>query len=342
MRDVAKKSRSAAAFMSGMTSAKPAEAENEGKKAGPTEVVGAWAVEGRTRLRERFEEVEEEARKANEVQYGGILAGQIPILISPDKISDIVGTDRILNAEDLDDVSSFNSLVSNIKQRGQRVPIRVRPIDSDWRPNAATPRDVTGMEFALQSGRRRLAACKSLGLDVLCFLSFSEEGMERLDDLQERFYENTVRRDLTIIERLYSIGLIAKETPGISQSQLSEIIGVNRSTVNRACGVVEYYSEIGDIVDLETATRDDIDAALKMVRSKSQSDTNSAKRAKQRREAIKATSGQSPLPFRRKETKGGTVTLSRSRADKMVVKIESATIPDEVIAEILKIMETSG
>ncbi|MFZ3584125.1 ParB/RepB/Spo0J family partition protein [Loktanella sp. DJP18] len=337
MSDPVKKSRSAAAFMSGMNGGKADAGDEPGRETAP-KVVGAWAAEGRARLRERFEEVEEEAKKANEVQFSGIIDGQIPILIPTQKISDIVGTDRIVDTADGDDADGFKSLVSNIRQRGQRVPIRVRPTDVDWRPNAATPRDVTHVEFALQSGRRRLAACKELGIDVLCFLSFSEEGKERLDDLHERFYENSVRKDLTQIERLYSIGLISRETPGTSQAQLSEIIGVNRSTVNRGCGVVEYYNELAELLDLATASRDEIDKALKQLRSGNRSEHPLAKKTAKHRNSIVSQ----PLPFRTKQTSGGTLSLSRSSTGDMILKIKSKTIPDEKLAEILRIMESAG
>lgn len=335
-----KKHRSAAAFMAGMenTEARSREAEAESPdRNSPPEVVGAWSIHGRKGLRERFEEVEQEAKRANEIQYQGILEGKIPIQIPPEKIHDIVGTDRIVDRPDGDDADSFASLVRNIQNRGQRVPIRVRPINSDWRPNPATPRDITGQEFALQSGRRRLAACAELGIEVLCFLSFAEEDKARLEDLQERFYENAVRRDLNQIERLFSIGLIATETPEASQAQIAEIMGVSRPIVNRAVGVVEHFDELREILDLATATRDDIDRALKMVRSKSRSEHPEALKTRKRRE--RSLDELPPLPFRKRETGNGTLSLSRSRTGSTVLKIEAPSLSEERIAEILRIME---
>lgn len=336
-----KKHRSAAAFMAGMETSeaktRDAEAENSDHTS-PPEVVGAWSIHGRKGLRERFEEVEQEAKHANAIQYQGILEGKIPIQIPPEKIHDIVGTDRIVERPDGDDADSFASLVRNIQNRGQRVPIRVRPLNPDWRPNPATPRDITGQEFALQSGRRRRAACAKLGIEALCFLSFADEETARLEDLQERFYENAVRRDLNQIERLFSIGLIATETPAASQSQIAEIMGVSRPIVNRAVGVVEHFDKLREMLDLATATRDDIDRALKEVRSKTRSEHPEALKSRKQRERI--IEDLPPLPFRKRETGNGTLSLSRSKKGATILKIEAPTLSEERIAEILRIMES--
>lgn len=332
-----RKPRSAAAFLAGMQTSRSEEVAASDNAEGPPEVVGAWSIHGRKGLRERFEQVEEEAKKANEIQYQGILEGQIPIQIPPEKIRDIVGTDRIVDRPDGDDADSFDSLVRNIQNRGQRVPIRVRPIDPEWRPHPATPRDITGQEFALQSGRRRLAACAKLGIEVLCFLSFADEESARLEDLQERFYENAVRRDLNQIERLYSIGLIATETPEASQAQIAEIMGVSRPTVNRAVGVVEHFDALSKIIDLATATRDDIDRALKAVRAGSRSEHPEAVRRRQER--ARKTEKLPPLPFRRRTTARGSLSLSRSKAGNTILKIETENLSDDMLSKIMRVME---
>jgi len=332
-----KKRRGAAAFLQGVQSGlshQPTTETND-TEGGPPEVVGAWAVEARKGLRARMEEVEEEARKANVIWRQGIIDGQIPIQIPTDRIEDVVGTDRIVEREDSDDADSFRSLVKNIKQRGQRVPIRVRPLNPKWRPHEATPRDITGQKFALQSGRRRLAACRELGVDVLCFISFSENDEAELEDLQERFYENAVRKDLTQIERLYSIGLIANKFPDASQGQIAEIIGVNRSTVSRGMGVVEHYAALSEMIDLADASRDDIDAALRALRSNTKlaSKNPEAQRSRARRQALPA------LPFRKRETARGSLSLAYSKNKSAIIKIESERLDEEILAEILKILD---
>ncbi len=339
----ARKPRSASAFIAGMERGRSSQGDEAGAdtelaERSTPEVTGAWSIAGRKGLRERFEQIEEEAIKANELQLEGILEGKIPIQIPAEKIRDDVGTDRIVERPDGDDADSFQSLVKNIQQRGQRVPIRVRPLDTGWRPHPATPRDITGQEFALQSGRRRLAACQKLGIEVLCFLSFTEdEEKARLEDLHERFYENAVRKDLTQIERLYSIGLIAMETPEASQAQIAEIIGVNRPTVNRGVGVVEHYEKLSALLDLGSASRDDIDRALKQIRSANRSTHPEAERSRIRRET--GIERLPPLPFRRKETARGLLSLSRSKAGKTILKIETASLPEETIADILRVLE---
>lgn len=335
MSQAKKRTRSANAFLQGMQHAQAERVEPEdGEASGPPEVVGAWAVAARKGLRERMEEVEEEAKKANVIWRQGILDGQVPVQIPTEKIHDVVGTDRIVERDDGDDADSFRSLVKNIQNRGQRVPIRVRPLDPDWRPHEATPRDITGQEFALQSGRRRLAACRELGIDVLCFLSFADEEQAELEDLQERFYENAVRKDLTQIERLYSIGLIAQKTPGASQAQIAEIMGLSRSTLSRGVGVLKHYDELREMIDLASASRDEIDRALKSLRGNNRSSHPEAVRSAERRVELP------PLPFRRKETARGTMSLKRTKEGATVIRIEAKHLEDELLAELVRVLET--
>lgn len=307
----------------------------------PPAVSGAWSAHAARGLSARLVEVEEEARRANELQYEGILEGTVPVRIPVSMIEDVVGTDRILNLEDSSDEDSFRSLVKNIQQRGQRTPIRVRPLNAEWRPHPVTPRDVGAQRFALQSGRRRLAACRELGLDPLCFLSFAEPDFARLEDLQERFYENAVRRELSQIERLYSIGLIARETQGASQGQIAEIIGVSRPAVNRGMGVVEHFDELKERIDLSSATRDEIDQALKEIRANHRELSSSPDAIRMREHRGRRTAPEVPaLPFRRRETSRGTLSLTRSRSGSMVLKIESEKLDDELLAKLMQIMET--
>ncbi|WP_138467846.1 ParB N-terminal domain-containing protein [Poseidonocella sp. HB161398] len=296
---------------------------------------GNWSRQAMRGMQDRLESAKKEAALANEAVYEGILEGVVPIRIPATSIEDKVGSDRIAPApEDDESEDSFRALLENIRRRGLRMPLRVRAADPDWRPNPAFPRDVSGQRFALQSGRRRLRACIELGIEPLCFLTFPEASGARLDDLQERFFENTIRRDLTMFERLYSIGLIAQETTGVTQQQIAEIIGVPRATVSRGLAAVEFHAALGEVLDLGQASRDQIDAALKQIRDQGPSTTKEAVRSRARRAKAAGT-----LPWRRKDCGIGQVKLKEKPDGMRVLTLESADLDDDRLAKLLRAIE---
>jgi len=296
---------------------------------------GNWSRQAMRGMQDRLESAKREAAQANEAVYQGIIDGVVPIHVPATSIEDEVGSDRIASAaEDDDSEDSFRALVENIRKRGLRTPLRLRPVDPEWRPNPAFPRDVSGQRFTLQSGRRRLRACRELGIEPLCFLTFPEAAGARLDDLQERYFENTIRRDLTMFERLYSIGLIAQETTGASQQQIAEIIGVPRATVSRGLAAVEYHGELGQVLDLGQATRDEIDAALKRLRDREPSTSKEAQRSRERRERQA-----SALPFRRRDLGLGVVRLREKEGGLRVLTLESPDLDDEKLMKLLRAIE---
>jgi ParB family transcriptional regulator, chromosome partitioning protein len=299
---------------------------------------GNWSRQAFNSLTKNIELAQAEAAKANEVQHQGILEGSIPIRIPSDKIKDVIGTDRVASLDDDDEGGSYAALLQNIKTRGLKTPIRVRPIDADWRPNPAFPRDVTGQKFALQSGRRRLQACKDLGIEPLCFVSFSGEDSARLDDLKERFFENTARKGLTVAEKLHSIGLIAKETMPTPQTQIADILGVNVAYVNRGLALVENLEELtARLGDLSRVTFDDITKALADIKSgkKGVSTSEDAVRSRERRKRLAA-----PLPFRSKETPLGVIKLKKTRSGGRSLSIEGNDLSDEKIEKIAAFIES--
>lgn len=74
-------------------------------------------------------------------------------------------------------------LTESIARNGQRVPILVRPLD--------------GERYSLIYGRRRLEACRALGIKVRAIVT-EVEGSQALRD---QILENEERRDLSFIER---------------------------------------------------------------------------------------------------------------------------------------------
>lgn len=332
----ARSSRNAAALLRGIESgaalAKEEPQETE-EKAG---LSGNWSRQAMRGYKDRLQDAQEEAARANRTVYEGVLDGVVPVKIPAIDIDDELGTDRIASAADETGEESLESLVENIRARGLRVPLRVRPVDPSWRPPEAFPRDVSGQRFVLQSGRRRLEACRQLGITPLCFLSFPEGDSAPIEDLQERFFENTVRKNLNTYERLYSIGLIAQKSGDTSMRQIGEIIGVSKADVSRGRAVVEFAEELVQHLDPATATRDSIDTALKKIREKHRtlSDDKEAERSRARRAQARAPA----LPFRKKELPIGVVKLRTARDGRRVMTLESDGLDDVRIEKLVKFL----
>jgi len=326
---VKSKSRMATAFSAG--AAETARAPKPDIKELPSG--GNWSRLALQDMKDDLEVTREELGHAHQLQLDGILGGTIPLSIPTDQIEDIIGSDRIVEApEEEIDPSSYAALVDNIRKRGQRTPIRVRPTDPDWRPNPDSPRDIAGQTFALQSGRRRLMACRELGIPCMAFLSFTEGGEERLDDLHERFFENVARKDLTLVEKLYSIGLIARETKDATQSQIAEILGVGIAQVSRGLALVQHFDRLRGDIDLARATRDEIDCQLKKYREKA--DTPDAVRKRVTR-ATSRDGSRTALPFDKVETGFGTLRL-RQKGKRRELVLSGPHLDDSHIAEIVR------
>ena len=161
-----------------------------------------------------------------------------------------MGSDRVTPWQDDDD---FAALMANIKRRGQTQPIRVRPEDPDWQADEADPLK-TDARFVIQSGRRRLEACRLLGRPVLAIIA-TEEGDRTLADLEERFHENTMRRNLTGFEELISIGLLAQSLQQLTQSEIAERLGVTQGDVSLGLACLDLREIIEEEVDVATTPK---------------------------------------------------------------------------------------
>jgi ParB-like chromosome segregation protein Spo0J len=106
----------------------------------------------------------------------------------------------------------------------------------------------------IQSGRRRLEACRALGLPVLAIVS-TAEGDQGLADLEERFHENTMRRDLNGFEELISIGLLAESLRELTQSEIADRLSVSQGDVSLGLACLEYREIILDQVDITTTPK---------------------------------------------------------------------------------------
>lgn len=186
-----------------------------------------------------------------------VMAGEVSIKIDPTQIQDEIQSDRL---GDWKQGAEFEALKANIARRGQTQPIRVRPCDPGWKPKDSDPLNIDSeARFFLQSGRRRLAACIELGIPVLAVIGqktesvfdAAEQGDHVLADLEERFAENMIRKDLRPLERYLSIGRIAQhlkaEDNKLTQTQIAETIGVGQWEVSLSLKFWKHEGEVRDI-----------------------------------------------------------------------------------------------
>jgi ParB family chromosome partitioning protein len=204
---------------------------------------GMWAGSAMNLLKQRIEDTHGSL-------VSGILNGTVALSLDPAQISDVAGSDRI---GDWQSDEAFSALKANIARRGQTQPIRVRPVQMDWQPDAETPLQ-TDAKFAVQSGRRRVEACRQLGLPVLAILS-TDAGDAALADLEERFHENTMRKDLSGFEELLSVGLLAESLSDLTQEEVAERLSVSQGDVSLGLACVALREKIIAEVDIQTTPK---------------------------------------------------------------------------------------
>lgn len=196
-------------------------------------------------------------REIREDVAGAILRGAVSLEIPTDQIDENpeVGSDRV---GDWKADPDLEILICNIKERGQLQPIRVRPVDTLWRPNKIDAFKIDPSDrFVIQSGRRRLEACRNLGISVLAHLVIDIKDLD-LADLEERYFENTMRKDLSGFERLLSIGALARKLDGMTQQEIAKRLGVSQPYVSGGIKVVENEGLIEKKINTQTASIRDI------------------------------------------------------------------------------------
>lgn len=204
---------------------------------------GMWAGSVMNLLKQRIEETHGSL-------VSDILNGTVALSLDVTQINDPAGSDRV--GDWLSD-EAFEALKANIARRGQTQPIRVRPVDPDWRPYEESPLQ-TDSAFVVQSGRRRIEVCRQLDLPVLAILS-TDKGDAALADLEERFHENTMRKDLNGFEELLSIGLLAESLSDLTQEEVAARLPVPQGDVSLGLACVSLREKIMAEVDVETAPK---------------------------------------------------------------------------------------
>ena len=240
---------------------------------------GFWGGSAMNMLKARLEE-------AQAGQGEAILAGLMAIELDPAQIVDEIGSDR---RDGWRDDPDFAALVADMKRRGQKQPVRVRPLDPDWCPAGQAP-FAAGARFALQSGRRRLAAMVELGRPVMAVIA-TEAGDARLADMEERFLENTMRRDLSGFEELLSIGLLAQAHGDLTQAEIAQRLGVPPGDVSLGLSCVELAPRIQLAVDVATTPKRAYRTLIPQLRSTDRMPHTTAKNREARNDAVTMKGG---------------------------------------------------
>jgi len=257
---------------------------------------GMWGGTAMNMLRQRLDDT-------RATLSDGILNGTVAIELSPDQVDDPTGSDR---QDGWQEEPEFKALVDNIARRGQTQAIRVRPVDPAWRPDADAPLE-TAQRFIIQSGRRRLAACQKLGRTVMAVIA-TVEGEAALADLEERFHENTMRKNLSGFEELLSVGLIADALGDLSQQEIAARLSVSQNDVSLGRACVELHDAIIAKVDIANTPKRAFREIIPQLRGATPKPA-----AKASTPAIKAVQGAVNVAV--KAGAGGAFTLTLKGAD---------------------------
>jgi len=123
----------------------------------------------------------------------------------------------------------IEGLKTSISRNGQRVPILVRPLEGD--------------RYGLIYGRRRLEACRELGIKVRAIVT----EMESDQALRDQLLENQERRDLSFIERaLVAAALLDGDHLSGSERTnkgVAEVLNLTEAGVSQLLSVVRTVGE---------------------------------------------------------------------------------------------------
>lgn len=160
-------------------------------------------------------------RNAPDALEGRRLRGGV-FEIDPDQIETGGRLDDRLQIE-------IEGLKASIARNGQRVPILVRPLEGD--------------RYSLIYGRRRLEACRELGVKVRAIVT----EMEGDQALRDQLLENQERRDLSFIERaLVAAALLDGDHLSPSERTnkgVAEVLNLTEAGVSQLLSVVRTVGE---------------------------------------------------------------------------------------------------
>ncbi|GEO43373.1 plasmid partitioning protein RepB [Skermanella aerolata] len=177
---------------------------------GPASSAAGRGIVGRS-LGQYSEAVEEKLRRIEKELEEARERGDSLIALSPDEVDDPLPADRDPRAFTDD---AFTALTVSISTNGQDQPILVR-----------RARDDSG-RYELAAGRRRLAACRNLGIPVLARVRPLTDSQM----LEAQWRENSEREDVSLFERCRWIARLS-DGQGLSTAQLGKMMGVSQPTV---------------------------------------------------------------------------------------------------------------
>jgi len=182
-----------------------ADAEVDGEQGRPARgIVGTVLDVHRDALLDKVQKLEGELAEAAR-------SGDRLIELAPELVDDPLPADRDGRAYA---DASFAALRDSIAADGQHVPILVR--------SSPTNRG----RYEIAAGRRRLAACRSLGRSVLArVLDLDDEGMLAL-----QYRENALRKDVSVLERGRWLRQLAEQR-GLSTTRVAALVGLSQPMV---------------------------------------------------------------------------------------------------------------
>ena len=123
----------------------------------------------------------------------------------------------------------ISGLKASISRSGQRVPILVRPLGGD--------------RYSLIYGRRRLEACRDLGIKVRAIVT----DMDGDQALQDQLLENQERRDLSFIERALVTAALLNGTHLAEAERtnkgVAEVLSLTEAGVSQLLSVIRAVGE---------------------------------------------------------------------------------------------------
>lgn len=147
------------------------------------------------------------------------VSSHAPQEIDVSDIADSAIADRFDVSEGLEE------LIESIRTSGQRLPALLR-----YRRGA-------GPRYEVVYGRRRIAACRALGIKVLAYI----KEMDEREALVSQALENSARLERSFIEQAIFATRLADE--GFERSEICEVLAVDKGTLSKLIGVARDVPE---------------------------------------------------------------------------------------------------
>ncbi|WP_158971571.1 plasmid partitioning protein RepB [Chachezhania sediminis] len=122
-------------------------------------------------------------------------------------------------ADRFDITDGLDDLIESIRTSGQQLPALLR-----YRRGA-------GPRYEVVYGRRRIAACRALGIKVKAYI----KEMDQREALVSQALENSARLERSFIEQ--AVFAVKLEEQGFSRVEIGEVLAVDKGTLSKLIGV---------------------------------------------------------------------------------------------------------